>query len=206
VSKQNGSLSDQKALNFDLDGTSDVENIAADLLAQAEHDTDSSAILVTTSDQEAEKVEEEIEKQLENLETSETARKALEENGFILVKEDLEQAMRAANDIAPEHLEIQAEDAKSLLDQVRNAGTVFIGEKSVEALGDYTSGTNHVLPTGGSARFRGGLSVKDFVKTISWEAHSEKSLENIGRTASKMAEIESLPAHRKSVEKRLQKD
>lgn len=188
------------------DGSSNPELLSADLLGQAEHDTDSRAILVTTSRKEAEEVQEELERQLEDLPTSETASEALENNGAIVVADDMEEAMEVANRVAPEHLEIQADSARELLPEVENAGTVFVGENSAEVLGDYTTGTNHVLPTGGSARFRGGLSARDFVKTIAWEQQTEESLKEISETAITMAEIESLPGHKKSVEKRVEEE
>ncbi|MFB6244916.1 MAG: histidinol dehydrogenase [Candidatus Nanohaloarchaea archaeon] len=182
---------------------SNPELVAADMLAQAEHDTDSSAVLVTMEEDEVGRVEDELESQLEDLPTSNTAREALEQNGAIFLAEDRQEAMEIANRHSPEHLELMLEDPEDAVDKVRNAGTVFVGSRSVEALGDYTTGTNHVLPTGGAARYRGGLSVRDFVKMIAWERQTPESLKQIGQDATNMAEIESLPAHRRSVEKRM---
>ena len=124
----------------------------------------------------------------------------------MILAENLEEAIQLSNQFAPEHLEIQTQNPKEKLEEVKNAGTVLLGEKSVEALGDYTTGTNHVLPTGGAARYRGGLSVRDYVKTITWEKQTSQSIKQIGQQAINMAKIETLPAHKKSIQKRTQEE
>ncbi|MFB6174633.1 MAG: histidinol dehydrogenase [Candidatus Nanohalobium sp.] len=184
------------------DGANDPEILAADLLSQAEHDTDSRTFLISLSREEIENTREEIEKQLKELETSDTASKSIEDNLETRKASDLEEAVEISDSIAPEHLELQVERPKQLLEKVRNAGTVFLGRRSVEALGDYTTGTNHVLPTGSSARFTGGLGVRDFVKIISWERQTEESFKELKDAAVTMSKIESLPGHTESIRKR----
>lgn len=184
------------------DGENNPEILAADLLSQAEHDTDSRTFLISLSRGEIKDTRQQIEKQLENLETSETASKSIEENLEVRKVSSLEEAVKISDGIAPEHLELHVERPKELLSEVRNAGTVFLGRKSAEALGDYTTGTNHVLPTGGSARFTGGLSVRDFVKIISWELQTEESFKELKDPAVTMSQIESLPGHTESIKKR----
>jgi histidinol dehydrogenase len=152
--------------------------IAADMLAQAEHDTDASAILLTTSRSLADRVSAEIEKQLGRLSTAETARAAIERNSAVVLVRSDEEAVEISNDLAPEHLSIH--DA-SLLPDIRHAGSVFIGPRSPEAAGDYASGPNHVLPTSGVARSRGGLSAADFVKVISTQEFTGDALNRLPR-------------------------
>jgi histidinol dehydrogenase len=184
------------------DGGNDPEILAADLLSQAEHDTDSRTFLISLSREEIKKTKEEVEKQLEELETSATASRSIENNLETRKASDLKEAVKISDSIAPEHLELQVERPKQLLEKVRIVGTVFLGRRSVEALGDYTTGTNHVLPTGGSARFTGGLGVRDFVKIISWEHQTEESFKELKDAAVTMSKIESLPAHTESIRKR----
>jgi histidinol dehydrogenase len=174
--------------------------LAADMLAQAEHDTDASAILLTTSRPLAEAVATEIEKQLETLPTAPTARVAIRKNSAILLVDSLDQAVELSNQFAPEHLSIPS---RSLLSKIRHAGSVFIGEYSPEAAGDYASGPNHVLPTNGAARLRGGLSAADYVKVVSVQELSRKGLASILPAVSTLARAEGLEAHARSAEVRL---
>jgi len=173
--------------------------IAADMLAQAEHDTDASAILLTTSKNLANAVAKEIEKQLPLLTTKAVARKAINKNSAILLVRSLDEAVELSNRFAPEHLSIP--DA-SLLPGIRHAGSVFIGPTSPEAAGDYASGPNHVLPTSGAARLRGGLSSADYVKVISTQEVSAVALAKLAPSVTTLARAEGLEAHARSVEVR----
>ena len=175
--------------------------IAADMLAQAEHDTDASAVLLTTSKSLAAAVSSEIEKQLSTLSTAETARVAIDNNSAIILVKSLEQAVELSNQFAPEHLSIP--DA-SLVPSIRHAGSIFIGASSPEAAGDYSSGPNHVLPTSGAARLRGGLSSADYVKIISTQQLSTAALQKLAPAITTLARAEGLEAHARSVEVRLQ--
>ncbi|MFN3322088.1 MAG: histidinol dehydrogenase [Bryobacteraceae bacterium] len=174
--------------------------IAADMLAQAEHDVEASAVLLTTSKRLAEAVSREIERQLEDLPTAKVARKSIDRNSAIILVRSLEEAMELSNRFAPEHLSIP--DA-SLLPLVRHAGSVFVGPCSPEAAGDYASGPNHVLPTSGAARVRGGLSAADFVKVISVQELSTHALRRLAPAITTLARAEGLEAHARSVEVRL---
>ena len=174
--------------------------IAADMLAQAEHDTDASAVLLTTSKSLAAAVSSEIEKQLSTLSTAETARLAIDNNSAIILVKSLEQAVEISNQFAPEHLSIP--DA-SLVPAIRHAGSIFIGPSSPEAAGDYSSGPNHVLPTSGAARLRGGLSSADYVKIISTQQLSTAALHKLAPAITTLARAEGLEAHARSVEVRL---
>jgi histidinol dehydrogenase len=173
--------------------------IAADILAQAEHDVDASGILLTTSRAMAEQVAQEIERQLETLPTAAVARQSIENNGAIVVVDSLERAVEFSNALAPEHLALHI---PSLLGSVQNAGSVFLGPMSPEAAGDYASGPNHVLPTSGAARFRGGLSSADFVKVISVQELSPEALARLTPAITTLARAEGLEAHARSVEVR----
>jgi histidinol dehydrogenase len=175
--------------------------IAADMLAQAEHDVEAVAILLTTSRSLAEGVAHEIERQLAALPTAEVARESLRRNGLIGTVDSIDHAIALANEYAPEHLSI---DDSSLLEQIDNAGSIFIGPCSPEAAGDYASGPNHVLPTSGLGRVRGGLSAADFVKTISVQELSSDALRKLSTTIGRLARLEGLEAHARSVEARLQ--
>jgi histidinol dehydrogenase len=177
----------------------DPRHLAADMLAQAEHDVDASAILLTTSKRLAAAVTKEVERQLESLPTAAVARKAIDRNSAIVLTRSLVEAVEIANRFAPEHLSLPD---SSLLDEVRHAGSVFVGPFSPEAAGDYASGPNHVLPTGGAARIRGGLSVTDFVKVISVQELSQKGLERLAPAITTLARAEGLEAHARSVEVR----
>ena len=171
--------------------------IAADLLAQAEHDVDASAILLTTSRSLAETVAAEVERQLETLPTAHVARPSIEVNGAIVVVETLERAVEISNAFAPEHLALHD---GSLLAKIRHAGAVFVGPSSPEAAGDYASGPNHVLPTSGAARLRGGLSAADFVKVIAVQELTRDGLERLTPAITHLARAEGLEAHARSVE------
>jgi len=173
--------------------------IAADMLAQAEHDTEASAILLTRSKRLAQSVAKEIEKQLAILSTAAVARKAIDRNSAIILVKSTQEAIDLSNRFAPEHLSIH--DA-SLLPLIQHAGSVFIGPTSPEAAGDYASGPNHVLPTTGAARVRGGLSVTDFVKVISTQEISPEALRKLTPAITTLARAEGLEAHARSVEAR----
>jgi len=173
--------------------------IAADMLAQADHDTDASADLLTTSKSLASAVAKEVEAQLATLSTAAVARKAIDRNSAIILVRSLEEAVEISNRFAPEHLSIH--DA-SLLPGIKHAGSVFVGPYSPEAAGDYASGTNHVLPTSGAARLRGGLSAADYVKVISVQELNETGLRKIEKAVTTIARAEGLEAHARSVEVR----
>lgn len=173
--------------------------IAADMLAQAEHDTDASAILLTRSKRLAEQVAKEIERQLATLPTAEVARVAIAKNSAIILVRSLEEAVELSNRFAPEHLSIPNTE---LLKRVRHAGSVFVGESSPEAAGDYAAGPNHVLPTNGVARLRGGLSAADYVKLISVQELSRAALKRLAPAITTLARAEGLEAHARSVEVR----
>ena len=174
--------------------------LAADMLAQAEHDVDAAAILLTTSKRLANAVAKEIERQLADLPTAGVARKAIQRNSAIIVVRSLEEAVELSNRFAPEHLSIPDD---GLLARVRHAGSVFIGPFSTEAAGDYASGPNHVLPTGGAARLRGGLSVADYLKVISVQQLSGEALRALAPAITTLARAEGLEAHARSVEVRI---
>jgi histidinol dehydrogenase len=175
-------------------------HLAADMLAQAEHDADASAVLLTTSKRLASAVAKEIETQLASLPTGSVAAKAIARNSAIVLVRSLDEAIEVANRIAPEHLSIPSAD---LLGKVRHAGSVFVGPFSPEAAGDYASGPNHVLPTSGAARQRGGLSVTDYLKVISVQELSARALERLAPAITTLARAEGLEAHARSVEVRI---
>src|SRR5207249_12294066 len=178
----------------------DPRTLAADMLAQAEHDVDACAVLLTTSRSCARAVADEIERQLATLPTAAIARQSIRRNSAIVVVRSLDEAIEIANGFAPEHLSIPEQ---SLLAKVRNAGSVFIGPFSPEAAGDYASGPNHVLPTSGVARLRGGLSATDYVKVISVQHLDAKALAKLAPAITTLARAEGLEAHARSVEVRL---
>jgi histidinol dehydrogenase len=173
--------------------------IAADMLAQAEHDVDASAILLTTSRKLAEAVAAEVERQLATLPTAGVARPSIDANGAIVMVDSMDQAVEFSNSLAPEHLALH--DA-AMLGSIQNAGSVFLGPASPEAAGDYASGPNHVLPTSGAARLRGGLSAADFVKVISVQELKLDSLAGLTPAITTLARAEGLEAHARSVEAR----
>ena len=174
--------------------------IAADMLAQCEHDVNASAILLTTSKTLAEQVQLEVTEQLKSLSTKQIAEKSISANSAAVICPDTETAFRFVNSLAPEHLSIEN---ASWLDQVQNAGSIFVGSYSTEAAGDYASGPNHILPTSGLASLRGGLSSADFVKVISVQQLSPQALKNLAPSVTTLARAEGLEAHARSIEIRL---
>lgn len=180
------------------DGKSDVKNVAADMLSQAEHDKLATAVLITDSMDLATKVAAEIEVQLEALPRRDIARVSIENNGKIIVAPNLDLAIEAANRVAPEHLELVMDDPFKYLGMVKNAGSVFMGRYCPEALGDYLSGANHTLPTNGTARFSSPLSVDDFIKKTQYTYYSKEALEKVYKDIALFAEKEGLHAHAKS--------
>ena len=181
------------------DGKTDPRYAAADLLSQAEHDKMASAVLVTDDMDFAERTAEEVERQLALLPREEIARASIDNNGKIIVAENLETAVDIANEIAPEHLEICTDAPFDLLNRIKNAGSVFMGRSCPEALGDYFAGPNHTLPTGGTARFSSPLSVDDFVKKYSFTYYTSDALEAVADDIAYFAEKEGLSAHGRSV-------
>jgi histidinol dehydrogenase len=177
----------------------DPKVIAADMLAQAEHDVTASAVLVTTSRNLAEAVSEELERQLQTLPTADVARQAIDVNSHIYIVSSMETAAALSNMWAPEHLSLHD---PSLLPLIRNAGTVFLGQNSPESAGDYAAGPSHVLPTGGAARLRGGLSAADFVKVIAIQELSPFALKDLAPAITTLARAEGLEAHARAVEVR----
>lgn len=187
------------------DETANPRFIAADLLSQAEHDEMASAILVTTSRSLAEAVSKEADAFVETLSRKEILEKSLENYGYILVAETMEDAINAVNDIASEHLEIVTRDPFNTMTKVRNAGAIFLGEYSSEPLGDYFAGPNHVLPTNGTAKFFSPLSVDDFIKKSSIISYSREALLPIHEDIEKFAAAERLTAHANSIKVRFEK-
>lgn len=187
------------------DGTCDPKYVAADLLSQAEHDKLASAVLVTTSEELAYAVRDEIEAQLKTLPREEIARTSIDTNGKIIIAKDLEQGIEIANEIAPEHLEICVDEPFALLDKIKNAGSIFLGKNTPEALGDYLAGTNHTLPTSGTARFSSALSVEDFIKTSQYIYYTEEALGKVKDNIVLFANREGLQAHGRSAAIRFEK-
>ncbi len=181
------------------DGKSNPEYVAADLLSQAEHDKMASAVLVTDSAKLAEQVARELERQIPLLPRKEIARKSIDDNGKIIVADDLDQAIEIANEIAPEHLELCVDEPFAYLDKVKHAGSVFMGRYCPEAVGDYFAGPNHTLPTSGTARFSSPLSVDDFVKKTQFCYYSKDAVLSSADKIALFAEKEGLQAHGKSV-------
>lgn len=186
------------------DETADAEFVASDLLSQAEHGSDSQAILVATKNADVESVKTELKQQLDALPRKEFAAKALEKS-YILITENSDQAIKFSNLYAPEHLIINTKDADELAEKVMNAGSVFIGPWTPESMGDYASGTNHTLPTYGYARMYSGVSLNSFQKFITMQKISETGLQNLGPTVETLAKLEGLDAHRNAVSLRLKK-
>ena len=181
------------------DESADAKYVAADMLSQAEHDELASAILITTSQELADRVSAEIGKFCEKLERREIIEKSLENFGFILIAENMEDAVDAANEIASEHLEILTKNPFDIMTRIRNAGAIFLGEYSSEPLGDYFAGPNHILPTNGTARFFSALSVNDFQKKSSIISYSEEALAKVHRDIEAFAKAEGLTAHANSI-------
>jgi len=186
------------------DGKADPAVIAADLLSQAEHDELASSILLTTDSAFARSVAREVGLQLGELPRRNIARKAIEDYGLIIITGDLDEAVAIANRFAPEHLELVVGNPRRILRKVWNAGAVFLGPSTPEVLGDYLAGPNHILPTGGTARFSSPLGVYDFVKRTSVISFTAGALEKYGPEAEDFARIEGLEAHGRSIARRLE--
>lgn len=180
------------------DGNSDCKTVAADMLSQAEHDKLASAVLVTDSRDLAEEVAAEIERQLKLLPREEIARTSIENNGKIIITENINQAIEIANEIAPEHLEICVDNPFDYFDKIRNAGSIFMGRNCPEALGDYFAGPNHTLPTSGTAKFSSPLSVDDFVKKSAFTYYTKNALSKVCDDIAYFAEKEGLSGHARS--------
>lgn len=187
------------------DGTCNPVYVAADLLSQAEHDKLASAVLVTDSEELAYAVSEELERQIPLLPREEIARASIDTNGKIIIAQNLEQGIEIANEIAPEHLEVCVDNPFELLDKIKNAGSIFLGKNTPEALGDYLAGTNHTLPTSGTARFSSPLSVDDFVKKSQYIYYTEEALGKVKDNIVLFANREGLQAHGKSAAVRFEK-
>ena len=185
------------------DASADPELVAADLLAQAEHGVDSTAVCLTPSLRLARRIEKEVDAQLETLPRGEVARKAMVDNGAIIVTRSLSEAVDLANELAPEHLELAVAQPRRLVERIEHAGAIFLGHHSPEAFGDYMAGPNHVLPTGGSARFASPLGVYDFVKRTSIIEANPRALAKIGAPLMRLAELEGLDAHGAAVGRRI---
>lgn len=186
------------------DETANPRYVAADLLSQAEHDELASAILITTSQKLAEEVSVQVDQFVAELSRKEIIQKSLDNYGYILLVEDLDEAVEAANDIASEHLEILTKDPFALMTKIKNAGAIFLGEYSSEPLGDYFAGPNHVLPTNGTARFFSPLNVDDFLKKTSIISYSREALSAIHKDIECFAENEGLTAHANSIKVRFE--
>lgn len=185
------------------DGTAAATHVAADLLAQAEHDVMASAVLLTPIQMLAQQVAEAVEEQLPQLSRREVARQSLTDFGILIVTKDMEEAFVLANRFAPEHLELMVADPAAALKKVKNAGAAFLGGTTPETLGDYIAGPNHILPTGGTARFSSPLGVYDFVKRTSILNFSPEALRKYGHEAAYFAELEGFDAHARSVTLRM---
>lgn len=181
------------------DKGSDAGIIAADMLSQAEHDKMATAVMITTDTFLAERVSEQIEEQLSRLPREEIARESIEVNGKIIIVDDLDEAIELANELAPEHLELYLDDAEKYAEKVVNAGSVFVGKNCPEALGDYFAGTNHTLPTAGTARFASPLTVDDFTKSMSLTYYEPEALAYAKDKVALLARQESLEGHARSI-------
>ncbi len=177
------------------DGTTNPEWIAMDLFSQAEHDEDAQAILLCPDEAFISQVEERIAKLLPSMDREEIIRTSLKNRGALILTKDIAEAIQISNDIAPEHLELSVEDPEGIVDQIKHAGAIFMGKYSSESLGDYCAGTNHVLPTSGTARFSSPLGVYDFTKRSSIIMASKEGANKLGKTASMLAYGEGLQAH-----------
>ena len=188
------------------DESANSRYIAADLLSQAEHDKLATPVFVTDSEELAINVKEEVEKQLQNLPRVEIARTSFENNGKIIVADNLDEVIDIANAIAPEHLEVCTKDPFKVLEKIKNAGSVFLGSYSPESLGDYFAGPNHTLPTSGSARFSSALGVDDFIKKTQYIYYTENELKKIAKDIASFADCEGLNGHAKAALIRLDED
>jgi histidinol dehydrogenase len=180
------------------DKNSNPEFVAADLLSQAEHDKNASAVLVTDSEELGKAVALEIENQIGKLDREEIARASIDNNGKIIIAPDIKAAIQISNEIAPEHLELSVDNPFDILDDIQHAGSIFMGRYCPEALGDYFAGPNHTLPTGGTARFSSPLSVDDFVKKIQYTYYTKEALSEVAKDVAFFAEKEGLGAHANS--------
>lgn len=187
------------------DESANPVHLAADLLSQAEHDPRARAIMVTNSEKLANLVSDEVERQLSQLPRESIARPAIENNSYIAVMDSVEDMFTVMNEVAPEHLEIQLPDPMEYMSMVENAGSVFLGRYASEPLGDYVGGTNHVLPTSGTAKFSSPLGVYDFVKRISFTQFSRERLQEVARDITTLARTEGLEAHARAIEVRFEK-
>ena len=188
------------------DETANPRFVAADLLSQAEHDELASAILVTTSEELARKVSDEVDGFLKELSRSEIIRKSLDNYGYILVADTMDDVIDIANEIASEHLEIQTKNPYDVMTKIRNAGAIFIGEYASEPLGDYFAGPNHILPTNGTAKFFSPLSVDDFIKKSSIISYSREALQKVHKDIESFAKAEQLTAHANSIHVRFEEE
>ena len=187
------------------DESANPVHLAADLLSQAEHDPRARAIMVTNSEKLANLVSDEVERQLSQLPRESIARPAIENNSYIAVMDSIEDMFTVMNEVAPEHLEIQLPDPMEYMSMVENAGSVFLGRYASEPLGDYVGGTNHVLPTSGTAKFSSPLGVYDFVKRISFTQFSRERLQGVAKDITTLARTEGLEAHARAIEVRFEK-
>ncbi|MEZ7544881.1 histidinol dehydrogenase [Veillonella atypica] len=187
------------------DESANPVHLAADLLSQAEHDPRARGIMVTNSEKLANLVSDEVERQLSQLPRESIARPAIENNSYIAVMDSVEDMFTVMNEVAPEHLEIQLPDPMEYMSMVENAGSVFLGRYASEPLGDYVGGTNHVLPTSGTAKFSSPLGVYDFVKRISFTQFSRERLQEVAKDITTLARTEGLEAHARAIEVRFEK-
>ena len=187
------------------DESARADYLAMDLLSQAEHDEMASSILITTSIDLANSVSNKVEEFLQTLSRETIARKSIEERGAIIVTSSMDEAVELMNEIAPEHLEVMTADPMSLLDSIRHAGAIFLGENTPEPIGDYIAGPNHTLPTGGTAKFYSPLSVEHFLKKSSIISMSKQGINELGNACALIAHTEGLTAHEQSVRMRLGK-
>jgi len=181
------------------DETADPEFVAADLLSQAEHDEAATSICIALDETIAKQIQTEVDKQLQQLQRYDVAAASIENNGKIIVATDLQDAFMLVNEIAPEHLQLMIENATDYLSEIRNAGAIFLGNYSPEALGDYVAGPNHTLPTSGTAKFSSPLGVYDFVKRSSIIRYSKAALLKEAQHIEILAETESLSGHAKAI-------
>jgi len=186
------------------DESAKANYLAIDLLSQAEHDEMASSILITTSQELANSVSQKVEEFLNELSRKEIAKKSIDERGAIIVAKNMDEAIDLMNQIAPEHLEVVTKEPFALLDKIKHAGAIFLGENTPEPIGDYIAGPNHTLPTGGTAKFYSPLSVEHFLKKSSIISFSKKGIEEIGEDCALIADIEGLTAHAKSVRIRIE--
>ena len=187
------------------DESANPNYLAIDLLSQAEHDEMASSIMITTSQEIADKTSKEVDNYLKTLSRSDIAKKSIDERGCIIVTSCMGYGIQLMNDIAPEHLEVMTKNPFELLPKIKHAGAIFLGENTPEPIGDYIAGPNHTLPTGGTAKFYSPLCVEDFMKKSSIISFSKKAIEEMGEECALLADTEGLTAHATSVRARLSK-